>query len=231
MSRFKQRIGEFSDVQVEAAFKALCHEAEEILKPTMRLAAQISSAYDEIRQQSANLMTFSEVRTDPLTGVHNRRGLDDALAAQCAMMTRYDSHFSVALFDIDHFKLINDAQGHLFGDRQLQALAKVLADEARETDIVARYGGEEFLVIMPQTDLPGGCVFAERFRGGRADDAIDHQRRRGRGARRRLARIAAGTGRCRGSTRPKTPAATRSSSMTARRVNRCNRRRWSSGRV
>ena len=164
VSRFKQRLGELNDEQVETAFKTLCREAEEILKPTTRLAAQISAAYDEIRQQSANLMTFTEVRTDPLTGVHNRRGFDDALAAQFALLSRYGAHFSVALFDIDHFKAINDAQGHLFGDRQLQALAKLLDEEARETDVVARYGGEEFVVIMPQTDLPGGCIFAERFR-------------------------------------------------------------------
>jgi len=164
VSRFKDRVNRLSDQQREAAWKELCQEAEEILKPTMHLATQIASAYDEIRQQSANLMTFTEVRTDPLTGVNNRRGLDDALAAQFAMMTRYESIFTIAMIDIDYFKQFNDREGHLRGDRILQDLAKLLDDSARETDVVARYGGEEFVVIMPQTDLMGACVFCERFR-------------------------------------------------------------------
>jgi diguanylate cyclase (GGDEF)-like protein len=164
VNRFKQRVGRLSDAQTSDALQELCREAEAILEPTMQLAAQISHAYESLRQQSAHLMTFTEVRTDPLTGARNRRGLDDAMAAQFAMMIRYDTHFAVAMFDADHFKAINDAEGHLVGDRMLQELAQVFDESVRETDIVARYGGEEFLVVMPQTDLAGACVFAERLR-------------------------------------------------------------------
>lgn len=152
------------DQHQEAAWKELCREAEEILKPTLRLTAQIASAHEEIRQQSANLMTFTEVRTDPLTGVNNRRGLDDALSGQFAMMNRYDMRFSVAMFDIDHFKKVNDQEGHLYGDRVLQRLARILDESVRETDVVARYGGEEFVVVMPETDIEGAGVFADRLR-------------------------------------------------------------------
>ncbi len=164
VSRFKDRVSRLSDQQQEAAWKELCREAEDILKPTLQLAAQIANAYDEIRQQSANLMTFTEVRTDPLTGVNNRRGLDDALNAQFALKTRYDAMFSLTLFDIDHFKQVNDQQGHLHGDRVLQELARLFDESIRETDMVARYGGEEFVIIMPYTDIEGACVFAERLR-------------------------------------------------------------------
>ena len=164
VSRFRERVGKLNDQHQEAAWKELCREAEEILKPTLRLTAQIASAHEEIRQQSANLMTFTEVRTDPLTGVNNRRGLDDALAGQFAMMNRYDMRFSVAMFDIDHFKNVNDQEGHLYGDRILQRLARILDESVRETDVVARYGGEEFVVVMPETDIEGACVFAERLR-------------------------------------------------------------------
>ncbi len=164
VSKFKDRVGRLSEQQQEAAWKDLCREAEEILKPTLHLANQIAAAYDEIRQQSANLMTFTEVRTDPLTGVNNRRGLDDALAGQFAMMSRYDTKFSLSIIDIDHFKRINDEHGHLHGDRALQQLARLLDESVRETDVVARYGGEEFVIVMPQTELPGACIFAERFR-------------------------------------------------------------------
>ncbi len=164
VSRFKERVGKLGEHQKEAAWKELCSEAEEILKPTLQLAAQMAHAYDEIRQQSAHLMTFTEVRTDSLTGVNNRRGLDDTLAAQFATMTRYGTPFSLAMFDIDRFKKINDREGHLYGDRVLRELARLLDESVRETDIVARYGGEEFVVVMPQTDLDGACVFSERLR-------------------------------------------------------------------
>jgi diguanylate cyclase (GGDEF)-like protein len=80
------------------------------------------------------------------------------------MKNRYDLGFSIALFDIDHFKKINDQQGHLAGDAVLKSVAQLLDEAARETDVVTRFGGEEFVVIMPQTDLRGACVFAERIR-------------------------------------------------------------------
>jgi len=164
VNRFRERVAKLNDRHQESAWKELCREAEEILKPTLQLATQIANAYDEIRQQSANLMTFTEVRTDPLTGVNNRRGLDDALATQFAMMARYDSGFSLTLLDIDHFKLVNDKEGHLHGDHVLQELARLLDESIRETDIIARYGGEEFVVVMPQTDLEGASAFSERLR-------------------------------------------------------------------
>jgi diguanylate cyclase (GGDEF)-like protein len=164
VGRFRERVSRLSSHQQETAWKQLCREAEEILRPTLHLATQIANAYDEIRQQSSNLMTFTEVRTDPLTGVNNRRGLDETLAGQLAMLTRYGNGFSLAIFDIDHFKKINDQKGHLQGDRILQELARKFDESVRETDVVARYGGEEFVVVMPQTPLEGACVFAERLR-------------------------------------------------------------------
>jgi diguanylate cyclase (GGDEF)-like protein len=162
--KFKQRVDRLSEMQQEIAWKELCREADEILKPTQLLASQIANAYDEIRQQSAKLMAFAEVRTDPLTAVKNRRGMDDALIAQFALMDRYETPFTAAIFDIDNFKLVNDKHGHLYGDQVLQQLSKVLSDSIRETDILARYGGEEFVIIMPETDLAGASLFCDRLR-------------------------------------------------------------------
>jgi diguanylate cyclase (GGDEF)-like protein len=162
--RFKERVSRLNAERQESDWENLCHEADELLQPTVRLANQIADAYDQIRQQSANLMTFTELRTDPLTGVCNRRAFDDSLAAQLALMERYGAPFSVVFIDIDYFKQVNDKHGHLHGDRILQQVAKLLDEAARETDIVTRYGGEEFVVIMPHTDLAGACIFAERLR-------------------------------------------------------------------
>ncbi len=164
VAKFKERVTQLGAHDKDAAWQHLCTEAEQILKPTLRLAEQIAHAYDEIRQQTSQLMTFSEVRTDPLTRVSNRRGLDETLESMFALKDRYDESFSVAIFDIDHFKQVNDKKGHLFGDRTLQAVARILDETVRDTDVVARYGGEEFVVVMPQTALVNACMFAERVR-------------------------------------------------------------------
>jgi diguanylate cyclase len=162
--KFKDRMGSLGSIEKEGAWQDLCTQAEEMLNPTLQLAAQLAAAYDQIRQQSNNLMTFTEVRTDPLTGVSNRRALDDTLESLLAMLHRYEQTFSILIVDIDHFKKINDEQGHLYGDRMLKAVAKLLADTVRETDMVARYGGEEFVIVMPQTPLEGAIIFADRLR-------------------------------------------------------------------
>ena len=196
VNKFRDRVGKLNDDHQEASWKELCREAEDILKPTLHLATQIANAYDEIRQQSANLMTFTEVRTDPLTGINNRRGMADAVANQFAMMHRYGTTFSLAILNVDHFKNVNDEKGHLHGDQTLQELARLFDEFARETDVVARYGGEEFVVVMPQTDLQGAAVFAERLRKKVESQIGDHrQRRRCPGGRRGYAGYAAGAGR------------------------------------
>jgi diguanylate cyclase (GGDEF)-like protein len=164
VARFKDRVSELSGHEKETAWTELCREAEQILKPTLRLADQISRAYDEIRQQTNHLMSFTEVRTDPLTRVCNRRGLDETLESMFALLERYQQPFSLAIFDIDHFKQVNDTKGHLHGDRTLQAVARILDDTVRDSDIVARYGGEEFVVVMSHTTLDNACHFAERVR-------------------------------------------------------------------
>lgn len=164
VARFKDRVNELSAQNKEAAWQELCGEAEQILKPTLRLAEQIAQAYDEIRQQTNQLMTFSEVHTDPLTRVSNRRALDETLDSMFALMERYEEPFSLAIFDIDHFKEVNDKRGHLYGDRTLQAVARVLDESVRDCDIVARYGGEEFVIVLPKTALDNACYFAERVR-------------------------------------------------------------------
>ena len=169
LCKFKHRVNQLSGDHHDSGWKDLCREAEEMLKPTLQLSAQIAAAYDELRQQTNHLMTFTEIRTDPLTGISNRRALDDTLDSQFALMVRYDSSFSMVIFDIDHFKRVNDEHGHLGGDQILRDVAKVLDDSVRETDSLVRYGGEEFIIIMPQTDIEGAAVFSDRIRRRVAD--------------------------------------------------------------
>jgi len=101
---------------------------------------------------------------DPLTGLYNRRHLDERLAAELAAAQRHGRSVSMILVDIDHFKQVNDAHGHLAGDEALKMIAFVLRGAVRKEDVLARYGGEEFCVIARETPLEGARALAERIR-------------------------------------------------------------------
>ena len=124
----------------------------------------------EQKELQHKLETLS--RTDPLTGLLNRRSLEDCLAEEYSRFTRHYTKFSVLLLDIDHFKSINDQYGHSTGDRVLKMLADSCTDNLRKHDVVARYGGEEFCVILPYTDGEQAAVLAEKLRTGISAKAL-----------------------------------------------------------
>ncbi len=103
--------------------------------------------------------------TDSLTGLFNRRFFDNALQTEFSRYKRSGSQLSLIMLDVDHFKKYNDYYGHLNGDKCLQKIAEALKTKVkRGTDIVARYGGEEFVVILPDTNLQGATILADRLR-------------------------------------------------------------------
>jgi diguanylate cyclase (GGDEF)-like protein/PAS domain S-box-containing protein len=102
--------------------------------------------------------------TDGLTGLFNRRHLDETLATEMERAQRYNAPLSIMMFDVDHFKRFNDEHGHDQGDRVLQAIAQSLQEHVRKVDIPCRYGGEEFLAILPGTSQAGAIIVAERLR-------------------------------------------------------------------
>jgi diguanylate cyclase (GGDEF)-like protein len=106
----------------------------------------------------------SEARIDSLTGLANRRALEEILAAEISRAQRFRHDLAVVLLDLDRFKEINDSFGHASGDVMLRAVSVLLTSLARQGDTVARWGGEEFVVVLPETDLPGARRFAERLR-------------------------------------------------------------------
>jgi len=101
---------------------------------------------------------------DALTGLANRRLLDERLRDEVERAARYETHLALVLLDIDDFKRINDRYGHPCGDDVLQAVARVLNNSVREIDLVGRFGGEEFAVILPGTAAVGGVRVAEQIR-------------------------------------------------------------------
>lgn len=111
--------------------------------------------------------------TDSLTGVGNRRRLDQALATELSRIERRGGTLSAIMADIDHFKRVNDEYGHGGGDRVLAHLGALLRSQTRPTDIVARFGGEEFIVLMPGSSLDQAFAKAEMLRGVLASALIE----------------------------------------------------------
>ena len=102
--------------------------------------------------------------TDDLTGLHNRKYLQERLESEISRARRYNTRLSCLLFDIDFFKVVNDMYGYEWGDILLRNLASKLKSMIRKEDILTRYGDEEFLLILPNTSEENAFLFAERFR-------------------------------------------------------------------
>ncbi|MFN2258044.1 MAG: GGDEF domain-containing protein, partial [Desulfuromonadaceae bacterium] len=112
--------------------------------------------------------------TDPLTGLFNRLKLDEELKHEHTRYERYGHKFAVILFDIDHFKRINDTYGHLSGDKVLQEFSALSKSHLRDTDVLGRWGGEEFLIVAPGTDSDGAINLAEKLRQAIAEFDFTH---------------------------------------------------------
>jgi hypothetical protein len=110
---------------------------------------------------------------DPLTGLFNRRYLEEALDTEVRRAARYSLPLAVNMVDIDHFKIYNDTHGHTRGDEALRAVARRLREQIRNADIIARYGGEEFVIILPMTTKPHARLVAEKLRTAIAATVID----------------------------------------------------------
>ena len=108
-------------------------------------------------------------RTDPLTGLFNRSQLFVTLEQEVSRTRRSDRGFCVLMIDVDGLKAINDSAGHLRGDDVLRALGAVIRGSIRTVDSAYRYGGDEFVVLLPETDIVGAFVVAEKIRSGAED--------------------------------------------------------------
>ncbi len=126
-----------------------------------KLFKELEAARCAVEKQREELEQLS--RTDPLTDLANRREFDDALIRTFKDAERSQLPVALMMMDIDKFKTINDTYGHVIGDNALQALAEVLRNTSRETDIVARFGGDEFACILPNTDVSGAMELSTRL--------------------------------------------------------------------
>ncbi|MCH8839743.1 MAG: GGDEF domain-containing protein [Planctomycetes bacterium] len=161
ISQFHSRMGRLQENDAGDALQTLTGEAEALLGPTMRLASNLAAAYDQLRQQSSQLMNFAGSRSDPQTGVGNRRALEEQLDTQLAAYKENNSRFSLTLFSIELPSFARSQE--LLSLDLLRDVAELLEHSARDTDLVARYSENEFVVLMAQTTLAGAAVFSERL--------------------------------------------------------------------
>jgi len=119
----------------------------------------------EEEEKEALIKTLNHLSTtDSLTGLLNRRALNDMLQHEIERASRYEKDLSMIICDVDLFKHINDTYGHTTGDRALTAVSEVLRQALRKSDILGRYGGDEFMIILPETSLTGAQSLAEKVR-------------------------------------------------------------------
>lgn len=152
---------------------------EYLIKPVNRaeLTVRLKTAQRIINLESSLRRSYEEIKAlsvkDPLTRVYNRGYLDERLSHEVKRAFRFMRPLSLIMFDIDHFKLINDTFGHIVGDRVLVECAELINRSIRqEVDWMARYGGEEFAVVLPETQLAGAVVAAERLRSKLASEVL-----------------------------------------------------------
>src|SRR5580700_9806236 len=154
---------------VDSGKDSIAEVVESLIDETMRVRVKTELYHEHLKKSSEEVerlrgeleMVQGLAQTDPLTGLLNRRGFEQQKQRLCGISA---SGFTVLVVDIDHFKAINDAHGHLLGDRVIVAVANVLRACVGERGPIARQGGEEFAVLLPHTSSAGGVELAERIR-------------------------------------------------------------------
>ncbi len=137
----------------------------------VELVARINVA---IRIRNAEAKIRELLAIDPLSGLYNRRMMYEMFMREIERSRRYEDPFAVLLFDIDHFKTVNDTYGHLAGDDAINHVSEVVTGSFRKTDLCCRYGGDEFCVLLPRTTQEHALELAERLRHNIEELPISH---------------------------------------------------------
>ena len=145
-------------------------EAREYLQKIHRkLESIVNERTAELRRKQKELEELNEALekqaiTDTLTEVYNRQKFHEMLTQETKESRRYNTHLSLIMFDIDHFKLVNDTYGHQAGDAVLKETARLISENIRDADLLARYGGEEFMILASHTDRESAFMLAVKLR-------------------------------------------------------------------
>ena len=143
----------------------LCDEARELTERTEQIGQNLAGATERIHTLERSLQEVQrDAATDALTGLNNRRTFEAKLREAAGYAMNSGAPLSLAIFDVDHFKRVNDTWGHQIGDQVLRLVASTLTSLIRPTDIAARYGGEEFGIILPATPTASAAEVSNRIR-------------------------------------------------------------------
>ncbi len=140
----------------------LRHQLLQLTDEYAQKERELARVHRELQHKADEIERLS--LTDALTGLANRRHIDDLIQHELQSTARYGRPLAVMMLDIDRFKDINDHYGHQYGDEVLRSVSAVMAENARAADVLARWGGEEFLLLAPNTDTTGAAELAERIR-------------------------------------------------------------------
>lgn len=150
---------------VKTIIDQMLDATKSILQSGSRLKNRMKVSSEDLKELHKELeVSQQQARTDSLTGLTNRRGLEKRLEIERIRARQNNAPFSVIILDIDHFKAVNDEFGHLVGDSLLKGFAAVLSSQVRRNDLAARYGGEEFLIILPETSVEGAYAVADKIK-------------------------------------------------------------------
>ena len=155
---------------------ATARSIQSSVEHTSRELISTRSALEDMRSELHQ--TRTQLMLDPLTGTRNRFGMDVTLGQEIARARRSNSHFAIALVDLDYFKDINDTYGHAEGDLMLQHFTQLSRSVLRESDILFRYGGEEFLLVLPDTEMQGAVFMLQRLQQMLAKSPLRHEQGR-----------------------------------------------------
>ncbi len=170
---FSEQIGDVDDVGklnqllvgILLETKGMMGNIVDYQKDFLTARAEVDRAHNKISRLESELQLMGEkVHEDHLTGILNRRGLDEAYGRETARANRQNTPLCFALLDIDNFKRLNDTHGHKIGDDALIYLVEAVKYTTRSEDVVARYGGEEFVILLPNTDLDEAVMILSRIR-------------------------------------------------------------------
>lgn len=191
--RFHESVGRYADVIEKAdSLESLAGVVREMVEETRTVQALVQQTQSRLQEEHARASELtsrvnelegelrrlsSEVSTDQLTQIANRRGLLQAFEAERSRVEREDVALAVGLLDIDNFKRLNDELGHSAGDEALRSLAAVVSKSLRPSDMVARYGGEEFVVLLPATPVDEGQQILTRLQRSLSGGLFMHEQK------------------------------------------------------
>jgi diguanylate cyclase len=191
--RFHESVGRYADVIEKAdSLESLAGVVREMVEETRTVQALVQQTQSRLQEEHARASELtsrvnelegelrrlsSEVSTDQLTQIANRRGLLQAFDAERSRVEREEAPLAVGLLDIDNFKRLNDELGHSAGDEALRSLAAVVSKSLRPSDMVARYGGEEFVVLLPATPVDEGQQILTRLQRSLSGGLFMHEQK------------------------------------------------------